>query len=419
MRGGVLQLHRWGVLPRIVAAGTPAVRGTAFQYGDDVLEVAVKPSHGVDALYAPRRTVLTAPSSTPRGKPARRSATATRWWSWSAGRAAASAAPSSSTRRAGAARSRRTSSSAPTASARPSPSWSGPRSPPGSPAHQRDHLRPLVRPPRRGVPLVLPAGPERRGDPHERRAPLRLRRGAPGTVPRRRPARPRRGLPPRAGGDLAGVGGVGRGVPAGKPLLGLRGPEGFHAPGLRTRLGARRRRRLLQGPADRARHHGRAARRGAPGRGGRAGLGRRLRRIRGGARRTVPAVVRGDRRHRVLRLGSGHPPGTPSGAERGDEARGRAPGGAGQRQRRVPVRPWRHRRSKRRWRHDTRGIERRGRRRDGLGPHAQRPARRGRGRRAHAADGHARRGDVLRDDGRQEPAPLRRGARRRARLSAA
>src|SRR5215218_2990864 len=58
MRGGVLQLHRWGVLPRIVAAGTPAVRGTAFQYGDDVLEVAVKPSHGVGALYAPRRTVL-------------------------------------------------------------------------------------------------------------------------------------------------------------------------------------------------------------------------------------------------------------------------------------------------------------------------------------------------------------------------
>ena len=58
MRGGVLQLHRWGVLPRIVAAGTPAVRGTAFHYGDEVLEVAVKPSHGVDALYAPRRTVL-------------------------------------------------------------------------------------------------------------------------------------------------------------------------------------------------------------------------------------------------------------------------------------------------------------------------------------------------------------------------
>jgi flavin-dependent dehydrogenase len=58
MRGGVLQLHRWGVLPRIVAAGTPAVRGTVFHYGDEALEVAVKPGRGVDALYAPRRTVL-------------------------------------------------------------------------------------------------------------------------------------------------------------------------------------------------------------------------------------------------------------------------------------------------------------------------------------------------------------------------
>ena len=39
MRGGVTQLHRWGLLPRIVASGTPAVRSTAFHYGDDVLEV--------------------------------------------------------------------------------------------------------------------------------------------------------------------------------------------------------------------------------------------------------------------------------------------------------------------------------------------------------------------------------------------
>src|SRR6476646_5773590 len=58
MRGGVLQLHRWGLLPRIVAAGTPAVRVTAFHYGDDVVQVDIRPQHGVDALYAPRRTVL-------------------------------------------------------------------------------------------------------------------------------------------------------------------------------------------------------------------------------------------------------------------------------------------------------------------------------------------------------------------------
>ncbi len=35
MRGGVLQLHRWGVLPRLLEVGTPAVRATAFHYGDE------------------------------------------------------------------------------------------------------------------------------------------------------------------------------------------------------------------------------------------------------------------------------------------------------------------------------------------------------------------------------------------------
>lgn len=58
MRGGVLQLQRWGLLPRLIAAGTPPVRTTTFHYGDEVVPVAIKPAHGVDALYAPRRTVL-------------------------------------------------------------------------------------------------------------------------------------------------------------------------------------------------------------------------------------------------------------------------------------------------------------------------------------------------------------------------
>ena len=34
MRGAVLQLHRWGVLPTIVAAGTPPVHSTTFSYSD-------------------------------------------------------------------------------------------------------------------------------------------------------------------------------------------------------------------------------------------------------------------------------------------------------------------------------------------------------------------------------------------------
>ncbi|MFL5285930.1 MAG: FAD-dependent oxidoreductase [Rhodopila sp.] len=58
MRGAVLQLHRWGILPRLREAGTPAVRTTTFHYGDEQITVPIKASHGVDALYAPRRTLL-------------------------------------------------------------------------------------------------------------------------------------------------------------------------------------------------------------------------------------------------------------------------------------------------------------------------------------------------------------------------
>ncbi len=58
MRGGVLQLSRWGLLGEIVAAGTPPVKRTSFSYGTERVVISVKPSHGVDALYAPRRTVL-------------------------------------------------------------------------------------------------------------------------------------------------------------------------------------------------------------------------------------------------------------------------------------------------------------------------------------------------------------------------
>jgi 2-polyprenyl-6-methoxyphenol hydroxylase-like FAD-dependent oxidoreductase len=58
MRGGVLQLTRWGLLEKVIAAGTPPVRLATFRYADAVVPVTIKPSYGVDALYAPRRTVL-------------------------------------------------------------------------------------------------------------------------------------------------------------------------------------------------------------------------------------------------------------------------------------------------------------------------------------------------------------------------
>lgn len=60
MRGGVMQLARWGLLDRIRAAGTPAIRRTSFWYGGEPLHVDIPPLHGTDALHAPRRTVLDA-----------------------------------------------------------------------------------------------------------------------------------------------------------------------------------------------------------------------------------------------------------------------------------------------------------------------------------------------------------------------
>jgi flavin-dependent dehydrogenase len=58
MRGGVLQLHRWGLLGAIQSAGTPAIRTTTFHYGAEALEIAIKARDGIDALFAPRRTLL-------------------------------------------------------------------------------------------------------------------------------------------------------------------------------------------------------------------------------------------------------------------------------------------------------------------------------------------------------------------------
>lgn len=59
MRAGVLQLSRWGVLPDLLAAGTPAIRSTDFHYGDGgTTHVSLRSSPGVDALYAPRRHLL-------------------------------------------------------------------------------------------------------------------------------------------------------------------------------------------------------------------------------------------------------------------------------------------------------------------------------------------------------------------------
>jgi len=58
MRGAVMQLGRWGVLDAVKAAGTPPVEKATFHYGDEAVAIPIRPEAGVDALYAPKRTVL-------------------------------------------------------------------------------------------------------------------------------------------------------------------------------------------------------------------------------------------------------------------------------------------------------------------------------------------------------------------------
>ena len=45
MRGGVLQLSRWGVLDDIVAAGTPPVKRTTFSYSDASVVIDIMRTH--------------------------------------------------------------------------------------------------------------------------------------------------------------------------------------------------------------------------------------------------------------------------------------------------------------------------------------------------------------------------------------
>ncbi|MDX1395050.1 MAG: NAD(P)/FAD-dependent oxidoreductase [Gemmatimonadota bacterium] len=58
MRGAVLQLHRWGLLDAVRAAGTPPIDTTVFHYGEESVSIEIREKYGVDRLFAPRRTVL-------------------------------------------------------------------------------------------------------------------------------------------------------------------------------------------------------------------------------------------------------------------------------------------------------------------------------------------------------------------------
>jgi flavin-dependent dehydrogenase len=62
VRGGVVQLARWGLLDDVLASGAPPIRSVSFHrydaVGDTPVTLSVKPRAGVDHLLAPRRYVL-------------------------------------------------------------------------------------------------------------------------------------------------------------------------------------------------------------------------------------------------------------------------------------------------------------------------------------------------------------------------
>ena len=61
MRGGVLQLQRWGLLDAVRRGRHPAPCGApSSTTATEQVAVSIKPAAGIDALYAPRRTVLDA-----------------------------------------------------------------------------------------------------------------------------------------------------------------------------------------------------------------------------------------------------------------------------------------------------------------------------------------------------------------------
>ncbi len=57
---GVVSLHRWGLLPRVIASDCPPIRRRLSNLGDFTLTIPAEEADGVDANYAPRRFVLDA-----------------------------------------------------------------------------------------------------------------------------------------------------------------------------------------------------------------------------------------------------------------------------------------------------------------------------------------------------------------------
>lgn len=59
-RGGVLQLSRWGLLPQIMASGTPAIARSIFRFGPLERPIDIRPVADGPGMIAPRRHKLDA-----------------------------------------------------------------------------------------------------------------------------------------------------------------------------------------------------------------------------------------------------------------------------------------------------------------------------------------------------------------------
>lgn len=59
-RGGVLQLSRWGLLPEIMASGTPAITRSTFRFGPMPRTIDIRPVEDGPGMIAPRRNKLDA-----------------------------------------------------------------------------------------------------------------------------------------------------------------------------------------------------------------------------------------------------------------------------------------------------------------------------------------------------------------------
>ena len=309
MRAGVLQLDRWGCSPTWSPPGHRRSGTTAFHYADgETVEVALRATAGVEALYAPRRLLLDrilVDAAAAAGVEVRHETTITSLLC-EGGRVAGVRVRDAQGRE-------RAIRATVTVGADGVRSTVAAQT--GAPVVWRARSAgrgavPLLRRPADGrLRVGVRRGRRRRADPHQRRADLRLRRHLAGADagrcgPRVSQARSRHCWPSRSRRCRPGWR-----PPYPRAVAGLACRARVSASLLGAGVGARRGCGLLQGPDHHARHHRQPPRRRAARRRARGLAGRQ--RPRAGGPRGLPVRARpdvdpallGDRGGRGLRLG--------------------------------------------------------------------------------------------------------------------